>query len=77
MPWPSAGGGGKAKLPCSSRLYQIRQAVAVPVEQLEAVAAFGAKHEEVAREWVGTKKFADHLGQAVERWRLMVTSVVG
>src|SRR5262245_4031766 len=42
------------------------QAVAVPVKQLDAVAALRAKDKEVSGKRIGTEEITDHLHQAVE-----------
>lgn len=42
------------------------KAIGFEVEQLDAVAAPGAKDEEVAGEWIAAEMFADHAGEAVE-----------
>jgi hypothetical protein len=53
------------------------QAVAVPVEDLDPVTSAVGEDVEVSRERILGDPIADELGEAVERWRFMMTSVAG
>src|SRR5438034_8460302 len=59
-------GGWPAEGPLLEALVDDDEAVLVPVQQLDAVAALVAKHEDVSGQGIGLQVLADLLGQAVK-----------
>jgi hypothetical protein len=53
------------------------QAVMIPEEDLDPISAAVEEEEEMAGQGILSEAFPNQAGEAVERWRFMMTSVPG